>query len=271
MVSRAKCARMDTPRSDPETVEMVTVAVLDDYSGRAEEFADWGSLGDGVEVRFFREPIAPDELVGKLAAFDVLVLMRERTAFPRSVLEGLVNLRLLVTTGMRNASVDVSFLREQGVVVSGTGMAGGAPGVPSTVEVAWALILAAMKRVTIEDKAVRSGSWQTGLPMNLAGATLGLAGLGRLGGAMVAPARAFGMDVVAWSQHLTDERAAEFGVRKVSKSALLSASDVLSIHLVLSERTRGAIGEEDEEDRCALFLRQLDPDWDRSGPGASGA
>jgi phosphoglycerate dehydrogenase-like enzyme len=224
---------------------MINVGVLDDYQGRAREFADWASLGDEVEVTFFREPIAPEDLVTVLAAFDVLVLMRERTAFPRSVLEGLDKLRLLVTTGMGNASVDVSFLRDKGVAVSGTGMAGGSAGVPSTVEVAWALIFATMKRVTIEDRAIRSGSWQTGFPMNLAGATLGLAGLGRLGGAMVAPARVFGMDVVAWSQHLTEERAAELGVRKVSKSELLASSDVLSIHLVLGERTRGLFQADD--------------------------
>jgi phosphoglycerate dehydrogenase-like enzyme len=224
---------------------MINVGVLDDYQGRAREFADWGSLGDEVEMTFFREPIAPEDLVTVLAAFDVLVLMRERTAFPRSVLEGLDKLRLLVTTGMGNASVDVSFLREKGVVVSGTTMAGGSAGVPSTVEVAWALIFATMKRVTIEDRAIRTGSWQTGFPMNLAGATLGLAGLGRLGGAMVAPARVFGMDVVAWSQHLTEERAGELGVRKVSKSALLATSDVLSIHLVLGERTRGLFQADD--------------------------
>jgi phosphoglycerate dehydrogenase-like enzyme len=171
----------------------------------------------------------------------VLVLMRERTAFPRSVLEALPNLRLLVTTGMRNASVDVGYLRERGVTVCGTGgTAGpGAPGVPSTAEVAWALILAVCKRVTIEDRAIRSGHWQLGVPVNLAGATLGLAGLGHLGAAMVGPARAFGMEVTAWSQNLTGERAAAAGARRVSKAELLAGADVLSIHLVLSERTRG--------------------------------
>jgi phosphoglycerate dehydrogenase-like enzyme len=220
---------------------MTTVAVLDDYQGRAREFADWDALGTGVEVSFFREPIDPDALVPTLAGFQVLVLMRERTAFPRSVLAQLDNLELVVTTGMGNASVDIAYLREKGVMVSGTGMAGdpGTPGVPSTAEVAWALIFATCKRVTIEDRAIRAGAWQVGLPVVLAGATLGLAGLGRLGGAMVAPARAFGMDVIAWSEHLTDERAAELAVRRVSKDELLSSSDVLSIHLVLSDRTRG--------------------------------
>jgi phosphoglycerate dehydrogenase-like enzyme len=219
---------------------MTTVAVLDDYQGGAREFADWDALGTGVEVSFFREPIDPAALVPTLAGFQVLVLMRERTAFPRSVLAQLDHLELLVTTGMGNASVDIAYLREKGVVVSGTGMSGGpgTPGVPSTVEVAWALIFAACKRVTIEDRAIRAGAWQVGLPVVLAGATLGLAGLGRLGGAMVAPARAFGMDVIAWSEHLTDERTAELGVQRVPKDELLSRADVLSIHLVLSERTR---------------------------------
>jgi phosphoglycerate dehydrogenase-like enzyme len=224
---------------------MTKVAVLDDYQGRAREFADWESLGRGVEVTFFRETLARDELVTTLAPFDVLVLMRERTAFPATVLEGLTNLRLLITTGMGNASVDVEFLRSRGVVVSGTGMTQAGSGLPSTVEVAWALIFATLKRVTIEDRAIRSGMWQTGFPRNLAGTTLGLAGLGRLGSAMVAPAKVFGMDVIAWSQNLTAERADEFGVRKVSKSDLLSASDVLSIHLVLSERSRGLFAAED--------------------------
>lgn len=217
------------------------VAVLDDYQRRASGFADWASLGPEVQVVFFHEGIGPDELPGTLADFDVLVLMRERTAFPRPVLERLPRLSLLVTTGMRNASVDVGYLSQRGVVVCGTGGSGGvpAPGVPSTAEVAWALLLAVCKRVTIEDRAIREGHWQLGLPVNLAGATLGLAGLGHLGTAMIGPARAFGMDVVAWSQNLTDERAASAGVRKVSKAGLLSASDVLSIHLVLSDRTRG--------------------------------
>jgi phosphoglycerate dehydrogenase-like enzyme len=170
--------------------------------------------------------------------------MRERTPFPRPVLEQLPKLELLVTTGMRNASVDVDYLRERGVVVCGTVLGGGseAPGVPSTVEVAWALIFATFKRVTIEDRALRAGVWQLDLPRNLAGATLGLAGLGRLGGAMVGPARAFGMDVIAWSENLTDARTAELGVTKVSKDELLERADVLSIHLVLSDRTRGLFG-----------------------------
>jgi phosphoglycerate dehydrogenase-like enzyme len=221
--------------------------VLDDYQGRASGYADWARLGPDVHVVFFHEPIGRDALAETLAEFEVLVLMRERTAFARPVLEALLNLRLLVTTGMRNASVDIGYLNQRGVVVCGTGSSGGmpAPGIPSTAEVAWALILAVSKRVTTEDRAIRRGQWQLGVPTNLSGATLGLAGLGRLGGAMVAPARVFGMEIIAWSQNLTDERARSLGVAKVTKTELLSRSDFLSVHLVLSDRTRGLFGAED--------------------------
>jgi phosphoglycerate dehydrogenase-like enzyme len=211
------------------------VAVLDDYLRQAASLADWDSLG--AEVSFFHEPLAGDPLVEALEEFDVLVLMRERTAFPREVLARLPSLRLVVTTGMRNASLDVAYLQERGVAVCGTAGSG-----TSTVEVAWALILAVAKRVVAEDRALRAGEWQTAFPASLAGAVLGLAGLGRLGSAMVAPARAFGMEVVAWSENLTESRAAEVGVERVAKGELLRRADVLSIHLVLSDRTRGLFG-----------------------------
>ena len=217
------------------------VAILDDYQHRASGFADWAQLGPDVEVVFCHEPIPAADLAAELAGFDVLVLMRERTALRRPVLERLPRLRLLITTGTRNASVDDDYLREAGVVYCGTGRSDGrpTPGVPSTAEVAWALILATCKRVVAEDRAIRGGGWQLDLPVNLAGATLGLAGLGHLGAAMIGPARAFGMNTIAWSQNLSDERAASLGARRVSKAELLAGSDVLSIHLVLSDRTRG--------------------------------
>jgi len=228
----------------------VRVAVLDDYHRIAHELADWASLG--VEVDFFDQPIDRERLPDVLAGYDTLVLMRERTSFPREVLERLPNLELVVTTGMRNASVDIEYLASRGVRVCGTGIPGYGgtgqeppPGVPSTIEVAWALILALFKRVSWEDRALRGGTWQQGLPVNLAGATLGLVGLGRLGAQMIAPARAFGMEVVAWSQNLSPERAAEAGARHVSKAELLASADVISIHLVLSGRTRGLIGREE--------------------------
>jgi phosphoglycerate dehydrogenase-like enzyme len=228
---------------------VLRIAVLDDYQRRAHDFADWDSLGNEAQVTFFHETIDAGALPHTLAQFEVLVLMRERTAFPRAILEQLPKLELLVTTGMRNASVDVKYLLERGVVVSGTGGVGAPPraGLPSTAEVAWALILALYKRVTLEDRELRAGKWQLDLPQNLAGATLGLAGLGRLGGSMVAPARAFGMDVIAWSQNLTGERTAALGVERVSKEELLQRCDVLSIHLVLSDRSRGLFGAADLE------------------------
>jgi phosphoglycerate dehydrogenase-like enzyme len=219
---------------------VIRVVVLDDYHHRAHEFADWGSLD--AEVTFLHEPIPHERLAAELAGFEALVLMRERTKFPREVLEALPRLSLLITTGMHNASVDIAYLRQRGVAVCGTGGGGSFRGIPSTAEVAWALILALLKRVTFEDRALRSGVWQTGMPRTLDGLTLGLAGLGRLGRAMVAPARVFGMDVIAWSQNLTEERARDAAVALVSKEELLSGSDVLSIHLVLSDRTRGLFG-----------------------------
>ncbi|HTU30620.1 MAG TPA: D-2-hydroxyacid dehydrogenase family protein [Solirubrobacteraceae bacterium] len=221
---------------------MIHVAVLDDYQRRAHQWADWSSLGEDVEVEFFAEPMQPDELVAELAPFQVLVLMRERTRFPEAVLAKLAQLQLVVTTGMRNASLDVAHLFSRGVVVSGTEHDPGGAGVSSTIEVAWALILATAKRVTTEDRALREGRWQTDLPVNLSGATLGLLGLGRLGAQMVGPARAFGMEVIAWSQNLTAERAAETGAQLVSREQLFARSDWLSIHLVLSERSRGLVG-----------------------------
>jgi phosphoglycerate dehydrogenase-like enzyme len=223
---------------------MTRVAVLDDYQRRAHLYADWESLGSQVAVEFFSDSIAQEDLPQRLAGFDVLVLMRERTRFGRDVLSQLPELRLVITTGMRNASLDVDYLRERSVTVCGTDMTGASRpgGVPSTAEVAWALILAVAKRVTQEDRALRSGRWQLDVPVNLAGATLALAGLGNLGAAMVGPARAFGMDVIAWSQNLTDARATEVGVRRVAKQELFAGADFLSIHLVLSDRSRGLIG-----------------------------
>jgi phosphoglycerate dehydrogenase-like enzyme len=219
---------------------VIRVAVLDDYQRRAHEWAEWSSLG--AEVEFFAEPLTPEELPKALEEFQVLVLMRERTKFPAEVLARLPALQLVVTTGMRNASLDVAHLLGRGVVVCGTQHDPGGAGVSSTIEVAWALILATAKRVTTEDRALREGRWQTDLPVNLSGATLGLLGLGRLGAQMVGPARAFGMDVIAWSENLTAEHAADAGAQLVTRDQLFSEADWLSVHLVLSERTRGLVG-----------------------------
>lgn len=219
-----------------DSLNTMKIAILDDYQNVARDLADWDSL-DG-EVIVFTEHIADQqELVDRLAGFDVVVAMRERTAFPAEVLERLSDLRLLVSTGKRNAAIDVSAAERHGIVVSGTGY------LPhSTAEHTWALILAAARQLPVEERAVRAGGWQTRLGTALHGKTLGLLGLGRLGTAVATVGQAFGMHTIAWSQHLTVERAAEHGVDAVDKQELLRRSDVVSIHLVLSERTRGLVG-----------------------------
>ncbi|WP_277681273.1 D-2-hydroxyacid dehydrogenase family protein [Saccharomonospora azurea] len=212
------------------------IAILDDYQNVALTLADWDSLD--AEVRVFTEHIADqDELVRALAGFDVVVAMRERTPFPAALLSRLPDLRLLVTTGQRNASIDVEAARRQGVVVCGTGY------LPHpTVELTWALILAAARHLPTEVQAMREGGWQTTLGTGLRGRTLGLLGLGRLGSQVARVGQAFGMRTIAWSQNLTADRAAEHDVTAVSKNELFASSDVLSVHLVLSKRTRGLVG-----------------------------
>jgi phosphoglycerate dehydrogenase-like enzyme len=213
------------------------VAVLDDYQGVALSFADWDRLDAEVEV--FDDHLAgDDEVVERLAPFDVVVAMRERTPFPRARIERLDNLRLLVTTGARNASIDLEAARDRGVTVCGTGYAA-----QSTTELAWALILAVTRRICAEDARLRAGGWQHTIGPELAGRTLGLVGLGRLGARMARIAQAFEMETIAWSQNLTPERAADVGgVEAVAREQLFRRADVISVHLVLSERSRGLVG-----------------------------
>jgi phosphoglycerate dehydrogenase-like enzyme len=214
------------------------VAVLDDYQDVAESLADWASLPDGTEVVFFSYHLTDvDVLVERLAEFDVVVLMRERTAFPRSLIARLPRLKLIVTAAMRNVAIDVDAARDHGVVVSGTEGSGGA-----TLDLTWGLILALLRHLPAEDAALRAGRWQTTLGVDLAGKTLGLLGLGRLGSGVARVGRAFGMEVIAWSEHLTAERAAEVGATRVDRDELFAAADILSIHVVLSDRTRGLVG-----------------------------
>jgi phosphoglycerate dehydrogenase-like enzyme len=215
------------------------IAVLDDYQYVAATFADWSQLPEPVEVVEFSAHIGDeDRLVARLEPFDIVIAMRERTPFPRRVLERLPNLRLLVTTGARNASIDVAAARELGVTVCGTGSHPTGP-----VELTWALILAVARHLPQEDASVRAGGWQQTVGTDLAGGVLGVVGLGRLGERVARVGTAFGMDVVAWSQNLTAERAAEVGVRRAaSLGELLDAADVVTVHLQLSDRTRGLIG-----------------------------
>jgi phosphoglycerate dehydrogenase-like enzyme len=214
----------------------VRVAVLDDYQRVALSYGDWDGLG--AEVQVFADHLAgDDEVVERLAPFEVVVAMRERTPFTRARLERLPNLRLLVTTGMRNASIDLDAARDHGVMVCGTGSLG-----PPTAELAWALILAVTRHVTEEDAAMRAGGWQHTIGPELAGRTLGILGLGRLGARMAGIARAFEMTAIAWSQNLPAERAAEAGAELVTKQELFRRADVVTIHVVLSDRSRGLVG-----------------------------
>jgi len=211
---------------------------LDDYQDVALKMADWDALPDDVAVDVFQDHLSDeDDIAVRLAPYDIVVAMRERTPFQRSLLDRLPNLRLLVTTGMRNASIDIAAAADKGVTVCGT------DGVPyPTAELTWGLILALLRKIPTEDRATRDGRWQVTIGEGVHGKTLGVIGLGRLGSQVANVGVAFGMNVVAWSQNLTAERAGEFGATLVTKQELLESTDVVTIHLVLSGRTRGLIG-----------------------------
>jgi phosphoglycerate dehydrogenase-like enzyme len=238
------------------------IAILDDYIGVALEYGDWSALPGDPEVTVYREAIPPDRLAEELFGYEIVVITQQRARFPRGVLERLPNLRLIVCNGRTSNVIDHAARIELGILLcgtvetgaGGTGQPSGyqvARGMPVPSEMAWALIFAVAKRTGIEDRVIRAGGWQTGFPVPLAGKTLGLLGAGHLGGAMVPVARALGMDVIAWSQHLTEERCAELSVTKVTKDELLSSSDVLGVFLVFSERSRNTLG--------ALDLAKLKP------------
>ncbi len=214
-------------------------AILDDYQGVALTMADWSVLGEQVEVFCLREHIDDeDQLVSRIKDCEIVVIMRERTPFTAALLARLPKLQLLITSGMRNASIDLPAAARHGVTVCGTASGSEAP-----MELTWALILGLAKHLVAESSGLRAnGPWQQHVGITLHGKTLGLLGLGKIGGQMAKVAQAFGMNVVAWSQNLTAERAQEFGVQLAeSKQALLAASDFVSVHLVLSDRSRGLI------------------------------
>ena len=217
---------------------MVRVAVLDDYQGVALEVADWSVLPADTRIQVFRDHLADtDALAERLQGFEVVAIMRERTPFERGLLERLPNLRLLVTTGVRNASIDVDAATDLGILVCGTGGSG-----HSTAELTWGLILALLRHIPDEDAATREGRWQSTVGVDLNGKVLGVLGMGRLGSQVATIGTAFGMSVIAWSQNLTGERAAQFGATLVAKDELFALSDIVSVHLVLSDRTKGLMG-----------------------------
>ena len=217
---------------------MTRIAILDDYQGVALAMADWSTLQAQAEVRVFREAFASESAaVEALAGFDVVCANRERTPFPRSMFERLPGLRLLTTTGMRNAAIDLDAARDHGVTVCGTTSPGHAAS-----ELAWGLVLALSRKIVAEDRTVRRGLWQSTLGNDLRGRTLGILGLGRHGGLVAGYGRAFGMEVLAWSTNLTEARCAEVGATRVEFGELLARSDVISIHLVMGPRYRGLLG-----------------------------
>lgn len=219
---------------------MLRIAVLDDYQGVALQFADWSRLGADAQVEVFRHPLPTlEEAAAALEPFEVICLMRERTAVPRRLIESLPRLRMIVATGTRNPSLDLAAAAERGIVVSHTR---GGDSHHATPELAWALILACSRHLPEEDQRMRAGGWQETVGTVLHGRTLGILGLGRLGSRMAVIGRVFGMDILAWSENLTAERAEAAGARLVTKEGLLSAADIVTIHLVLGQRTRGLIG-----------------------------
>jgi phosphoglycerate dehydrogenase-like enzyme len=216
----------------------VKIAVLDDYQEVALKLTDWSEVVKRAQVDVFRDHLADTaDVVKRLLPYQIVCVMRERTPLRREHIEQLPNLKLIASTGPRNASIDLEAAAAHGIKVVHTGYFGS-----PTVELTWALILAGARHIVAEAAAVRGGGWQHSIGDDLSGRTLGLIGLGNLGSKMAGIGRAFGMRVIAWSQNLTAEKAAAAGAVLLSKEELLRHSDVVSIHLVLSERSRGLIG-----------------------------
>ncbi len=217
---------------------MVAIAILDDYQNVAMRMADWSRLEDNHRITVFNRHLGGlDAVAQALVGFDVIAIMRERTPFPRALFERLPNLRLLVTTGLRNASIDLAAAKDHKVTVCGTESGQG-----STAELAMGLVLSLARSIPFEATAMRQGAWQTTIGIELRGRTLGLLGLGKLGSHMAKLGAAFGMKPVAWSQNLTAERAEAAGAELVSKEDLFRRSDFVSVHLVLSPRSKGIVG-----------------------------
>ncbi len=216
---------------------MKKLAILDDYQNVALEMADWSPLRGDVEITVFNDHLSDEDAVAaRLRDFEIVMVMRERTPFPRSLFEKLPKLEHLVSSGMRNLSVDVDAATERGVLCTGTPSLG-----YPTAELTWGLIHSLARCIAFEDRETRGGSWQKTVGIGLRDKTLGIMGLGRIGGDVARVGIAFGMRVVAWSQNLTQDRCDEVGARLVSKDELMAESDFLTIHLLLSERTRGLV------------------------------
>ena len=224
---------------------MTRIAVLDDWQGVARESADWSRLAEQAEVVFFEQPFdGPDAVAHALADFDIIVAMRERTAFPAALIARLARLRMIALTGSRSWTMDLAACTGRGIVVCNTA---GQQSTPATAELALGLLLAAARHIPAAHASIRSGGFQRGVPMGkvLDGRTLGVIGLGKIGARMARYGQALGMQILAWSQNLTQEKAQAAGARLVDKATLLSEADAVSLHVVLSERTRGILGAPD--------------------------
>lgn len=223
---------------------MPKVAILDDYAGVALQVADWSAVQKRAEVTVFGRHLTEDEAADALRPFDVVCTLRERMAFPRTLVERLPHLKLITIVGRSLPNLDMAAAGEHGVLIAHSDFAH--PRFRSmrdaTPELAWGLMIATVRNLADEHRNMRDGGWQTTAGMTLSGKTLGLLGLGRVGRRMAEYATAFGMEVVAWSQNLTEQAAASAGARRVEKAVLFESADVVSIHLVLSERTRGLVG-----------------------------
>ena len=217
---------------------MIRIAILDDYQNVALEMADWSPLAGRAAITVFNDHLSDlDDVVERLLPFDVVCVMRERTPLTRSVIERLPHLKLIASTGPRNAAIDVQAAADRGIVVAHTGY-----DARSTIEMTWALILASVRQVASENAHLRAGGWQLTVGDSLHGKTLGVLGLGKIGSEVARIGLAFGMRVIAWSQNLTADKAQSCGARLVSKEELFRGADILTIHLVLSERTKGLVG-----------------------------
>jgi phosphoglycerate dehydrogenase-like enzyme len=214
------------------------IAILDDYQNVALSIADWSAVAKRADITVFNDHIdQTDALIERLLPFDVICVMRERTPLRREIIERLPRLRFIASTGPRNISIDVAAANERGILVANTGYKS-----TPTIELTWALILGSARHLVAESNSIRAGGWQTSIGHELDGRVLGVLGLGNVGGQVARIGRAFGMKIIAWSQNLTAEAAAAAGAEFVTRTELFRQADVVTIHLILSERTRGLVG-----------------------------
>lgn len=222
-------------------MEKIKIAILDDYQNVALTLADWSVVASTADITVFNDHLSEeDQITERLQPFEIICVMRERTPLQEKLLASLPNLKLIVSTGARNASIDLKAAEKLGIKVANTGYTS-----TGAIEMTWALLMALARHIPKESVEFRNGGWQTTIGTELAGKTIGIVGLGGIGKKIAAIAKVFDMNVIAWSQNLTDEKAAEQGAKYVSKETLFRESDFITVHLVLSERSKGIVDAED--------------------------